>query len=237
MGHKKLKRFEAIKGFNNVFQYPEGMKGRWHEEFKNKNPLVLELACGKGEYTIGLAERYPDKNFMGVDLKGNRIWKGASYAIKNNLKNAFFLRTQIEMIDNYFAEDEVDEIWITFPDPQLRLSRAKKRLTHPAFLMKYEKFLKRGGRIHLKTDSPSLYGFTKEVISWCGLELIKDMPDVYSLPDIPEDVKIKTYYESLDIARSKKVFYLCWSIPEEWNRNAKAFTDYFKTKMSSIETE
>lgn len=237
MGHKKLKRFEEIKGFDNVFQYPEGMQGRWREIFNNAHPLVLELACGKGEYTIGLAERYPGKNFMGVDLKGNRIWKGASYALKNNLQNVCFLRTQIEVIDNYFAEDEVDEIWITFPDPQLRLSRSKKRLTHPVFLLKYEKFLKRDGILHLKTDSPGLYNFTKEVINWCGLNLIRDMPDVYSLPDIPEDVKIKTYYESLDISGSKKVFYLSWSIPEAWNRDTRTFTDYFKSKMSSIETK
>lgn len=237
MGHKKLKRFEEIKTFSNVFQYPEGMQGQWHKAFGNSNPITLELACGKGEYTIALAEKYADRNFMGVDLKGNRIWKGASYALKNNLKNVTFLRTQIEGIDTYFAPEEVDEIWITFPDPQLRLSRARKRLTHPSFLMKYENFLKRNGIIHLKTDSPVLYQFTKDVINWCGLNIIKDMPDVYSFDDIPDDLRIKTYYESLDISGSKKIFYLCWSLPQEWNRNPKDFTAFFKTKMASVETE
>ena len=236
MGHKKLKRFAEVETFPNVLQYPENMQGKWHSFFKNENPIVLELACGKGEYTIKLAEKYKNKNFIGVDLKGNRLWKGAKYALQNNLQNAAFLRTQIELIANYFGQDEVDEIWLTFPDPQLQLSRAKKRLTHPRFLAEYEKILKRDGLLHLKTDSPDLYGFTKEAIDWCGLDLVKDMPDVYAHSSVPDDLRIKTYYESLDIAGSNKVFYLCWKLPASWNRDAKAFTNYFKQKHTEDET-
>lgn len=235
MGHKKLKKFAEIATFPNVFQYPENMQGRWHEIFKNQNPIVLELACGKGEYTIKMAEKYPDKNFIGMDLKGNRIWKGAKYALNNGLSNVAFIRSQIEMIANYFSAEEADEIWLTFPDPQLQLSRAKKRLTHPRFLLEYEKILKPKGLLHLKTDSPDLYVFTKEVAAWCGLHLISDMPDAYSFPNIPEDLLIKTYYESLDISGSRKVFYLCWRLPAHWNRNCNVFTSYYKSKNAADE--
>lgn len=236
MGHKKLKRFREIDTFPNVFQYPGGMKGTWHEVFGNQNPITLELACGKGEYTIALAEKYPGKNFIGVDLKGNRLWKGATYALENDLTNAAFLRTQIRMIANYFDPAEVDEIWITFPDPQLRLSRVKKRLTHPVFLKEYEKILTPGAIFHLKTDSPDLYHFTKEVIDWCGLELFHDLPDVHAFDAIPEDLHIKTYYESLDIAGSNKIFYISWRLPQEWNRDDSAFTKHVKKKLSDAVT-
>lgn len=230
MAHKKLKRFAAIATYPNVFQYPENMQGQWHEMFGNKNPIVLELACGKGEYTIALAKKYPEKNFMGVDLKGNRIWKGATYALENDIKNALFLRTQIEKIGDYFAPSDVDEIWITFPDPQLQVSRAKKRLTHPRFLKEYEKILKPNGVIHLKTDSPDLYQFTKEVIEWCGLLLAADIADVYAQEEIQDDLRIKTYYESLDISGSSQVFYLSFSIPDNLDINTGAFEKYYKEK-------
>lgn len=236
MGNKKLKRFKEIGTFSNVFEYPEGMQGRWHEVFGNENPIVLELACGKGEYTVALAERYKNRNFIGVDLKGNRIWKGASYALENDLQNAAFLRTQIEMIANYFAPAEVDEIWITFPDPQLRLSRAKRRLTHPRFLLEYEKILKRGGLLHLKTDSTNLYNFTKEVIKWCGLESVADIADIYAQDDIHDDLRIKTYYEGLNIARTDKVYYLSWKIPAQWRRAPEEFTEHVKDKFANDET-
>lgn len=236
MGHKKLKRFAEIETFPNVFQYPENMQGKWKNVFDNPHPIVVELACGKGEYTIALAEKYSEKNFIGVDLKGNRIWKGAKYALEHHLLNVAFLRTQIEMIADYFSAGEVDEIWITFPDPQLRLSRAKKRLTHPRFLRAYEKILKSNGRIHLKTDSTNLYNFTREVINWCGLRLISDISDVHSRRDIHEDIKIKTYYEGLDIAGSNKVYYLCWQLPEEWNRDSAAFSKYVREKLAGDES-
>jgi len=214
MGHKKLIRFEAIKSFPNVLQYPEGMQGKWNAFFNNDNPVTLELACGKGEYTVALARLYPDRNFIGVDLKGNRIWSGAKKALDEGLKNVAFLRTQIESITGYFAEGEVSEIWITFPDPQLRMSKAKKRLTHPRFLRLYKKIMKEGSFIHLKTDSPDLYNFTSLVAELYELNIAESYSDVYAEPDIHQDLKIKTYYESLDIAGSNKVHYLKFSIPK-----------------------
>lgn len=214
MGHKKLIRFEAIKSFPNVLQYPQGMQEKWNAFFRNDNPVTLELACGKGEYTLALARQYPGRNFIGVDLKGNRIWSGAKKALDEGLKNVAFLRTQIESITDYFAEGEVSEIWITFPDPQLRMSKAKKRLTHPRFLRLYKKIMKEGGFIHLKTDSHDLYNFTSLVAELYELNIAESYSDVYAEPDIHEDLKIKTYYESLDIAGSNKVHYLKFSIPK-----------------------
>lgn len=211
MGHKKLIRFEAIKSFPNVLQYPEGMKGKWKDFFGNENPITLELACGKGEYTVSLARQYADRNFIGIDLKGNRIWAGAKKALDEGLKNAAFLRTQIERITDYFDKDEVSEIWITFPDPQLRLSRANKRLTHPRFLRLYEKVLRKDGFIHLKTDSPDLYNFTLLVADIYALNIVESYSDVYAQPEIHPDLKIKTYYESLDIAGVNKVHYVKFS--------------------------
>ena len=213
MGHKKLIRFEAIKSFPNVLQYPKDMQGKWNDFFKNENSITLELACGKGEYSVGLSAMFPDRNFIGVDLKGNRIWVGARKAIQNNQTNVAFVRTQIEKINEYFNPQEVDEIWITFPDPQLRKSKAKKRLTHPRFLRLYQQILKTNGLIHLKTDSPVLYQFTKKVIDMYGCILHTDFDDAYSEKDIPEELKIKTHYESLDIAQSNRIHYLCFSLP------------------------
>jgi tRNA (guanine-N7-)-methyltransferase len=215
MAQKKLKRFGEIKTFPNVLEYPENMAGNWNAFFKDNNPVILELACGKGEYTTGLAQLYPTKNFIGVDIKGNRIWAGAKFAIENNLTNVAFLRTQIHKIDTYFAINEVKEIWITFPDPQLRISKAKKRLIHPRFLRLYQKILQPGGKIHLKTDSPELYNFTKTVIELCKLLLITDIDDVHKDEKVSRELSIKTHYESLDIAESKKVFYVCFSLPEK----------------------
>jgi tRNA (guanine-N7-)-methyltransferase len=214
MGQKKLLRFEAIGNFANVLQYPEGMSGKWNDFFKNDNPIILELACGKGEYTVGLAALYPDRNFIGVDLKGNRIYAGALQGLKNNLHNAAFLRTHIDKIDGYFLPAEVSEIWITFPDPQLRTSRAKKRLTHPRYLRLYQNILKPGGFVHLKTDSPALYYFTKLVADLYGINILDSSGDVYARPDNPAEMNIKTHYEKLDIAASSKIYYLKLNLPE-----------------------
>jgi tRNA (guanine-N7-)-methyltransferase len=214
MAHKKLVRFEEIKQFPNVLQFPEGMAGKWKTFFKNDNPLTLELACGKGEYAVGLGEMYPERNFLGIDLKGNRIWVGAKKALQHQLTNVAFLRTQIDQVTDYFEKDEVSEIWITFPDPQLRLSKAKKRLTHPKFLRLYQQFLKKDGLIHLKTDSPVLYQFTKTVMGLYECKLHTDIDDVHAQPTISPELKIKTHYESLDIAGKNKVHYLCFSLPE-----------------------
>ncbi len=212
MAQKKLIRFAQLKTFANVLEYPEQMAGQWHSFFNNGGPIVLELACGRGEYTIGLAAMHPDANFIGVDVKGNRMYIGAKHALANQLKNAAFLRTQIEMLCNYFAPREVDEIWITFPDPQLRTSTAKRRLTHPRFLRLYSQILKPGGNIHLKTDSPALYAFTKKVIELYGLLLVEEMDDVYARPHNPA-LDIKTHYEGLDIAQSNKIHYLRFQLP------------------------
>lgn len=215
MAQKKLERFEAINSFSNVLQYPENMPGKWKEFFRNDNPVYLELACGKGEYAVQLAKMFPQKNFIGVDLKGNRIYVGAKKCLEQNILNAAFLRTQIDKINNYFEKGEAKEIWITFPDPQLRKSKAKKRLTHPAFLRLYQQILPANGLIHLKTDSPNLYAFTLMVIEMYGLTLHESIDNVYEQPKIKEELKIKTYYESLDIAQSKRVHYISFSLPEK----------------------
>ena len=207
MAQKKLLRFAQIKTFANVKEYPTKMQGQWRSFFKNENPVVLELACGRGEYTLGLSTMYPSQNFIGVDVKGNRMYIGAKYALEKQLNNAAFLRTQIEMLTDYFTTNEIDEIWITFPDPQLRTSTAKRRLTHPRFLRLYQKLLKPDGSIHLKTDSPQLYKFTKRVIELYGLSLVEYSEDVYSNTHKPE-LDIKTHYENLDIAQSKRIHYL-----------------------------
>ena len=213
MGHKKLIRFAAIKHFLNVLESPPDMKGKWKEFFKNNNPISLELACGKGEYTVGLARLFPQRNFIGVDIKGNRIYIGAKKCLDEGLANGAFLRTQIDTIIEYFAPGEVEEIWLTFPDPQLRKSKAKKRLTHPKFLRLYQQFLKPGASIHLKTDSPVLYHFTKMVIELFELILVKDIDNVYAQAAIDEALKIQTHYEGLDIAQSNRVFYLQFKLP------------------------
>jgi tRNA (guanine-N7-)-methyltransferase len=213
MAQKKLVRFEAIKTFPNVLQYPEGMAGKWNDFFHNNFPITLELACGKGEYAVGLARMYPARNFIGVDLKGNRIYVGAKNSLQENLMNVGFLRTQIGKINEYFSSGEVAEIWITFPDPQLRISKAKKRLTHPRFLRLFQNFLSPGGMIHLKTDSPVLYNFTKRVIDLYGLTVLEDYEDLYGEVELNKELQIKTHYEALDIARSSKVHYLRFSLP------------------------
>lgn len=191
------------------------MAGRWSEHFGREAPLVLELACGKGEYSLGLGSLYPQNNYLGIDQKGNRLWVGAKKARQQGLNNVAFLRIGIDRITEFFAPGEVSEIWITFPDPQLRVSKSKKRLTHPKFLRLYQQFLQRGGRIHLKTDSPNLYAFTKKVIDQYRLHLHEDIGDVYALPDVPEVLRIKTHYEALDIAGANRVHYLSFSLPEQ----------------------
>jgi len=177
--------------------------------------LTLELACGRGEYAVGLGRMFPEQQFIGIDLKGNRIWKGASIANKDGLKNVAFVRSQIELTSNYFAKNEVDEIWITFPDPQLRWSKAKKRLTHPKFLRLYQQFLKKEGIVHLKTDSPLLYHFTLKVIEMYGLDLIYKTDHLYAEQNIDPRCLIKTYYEGLDIAQSNKIHYIQFNIGKD----------------------
>jgi tRNA (guanine-N7-)-methyltransferase len=213
-----------------VLEYPENMQGKWNAFFKNNDPVILELACGKGEYTIGLAQLYPHKNFIGVDIKGNRLWAGAKTALDKELANVAFLRTQIDKINKYFTKDEIEEIWITFPDPYLRRSKARKRLTHPKFLRLYKQFLKTNGVIHLKTDSPDLYHFTKTVIALYDLKIVSDINDLYKSSTISEELKIKTHYESLDIAKSNTIFYLCFTLPGIINDNDEKLNAILKNE-------
>ncbi len=212
MSQKKLQRFAEIKTFPNVLEYPENIKGEWNRFFNNPNPITLELACGKGEYAVGLGRLHPNKNFIGLDIKGNRMWVGAKKALDRGLNNVAFLRTQIQKITDYFAPGEVAEIWITFPDPQLRISKANKRLTHPRFLRLYQCIMTETGTVNLKTDSPDLHRFTKTVIQLFNLDLLEDLDDVYGLQEVPEDLAIKTHYESLDIANSNCIHYLKFTL-------------------------
>lgn len=214
MGQKKLVRFNEIKTFDNVLEFPQEMQGKWHTFFKNDHPITLELACGKGEYAVGLGRMYPDRNFIGIDIKGNRIWRGAKTAIEEGLHNVAFIRSHIDKITEYFAPGEVSEIWITFPDPQLKGARMKKRLTYSRFLRLYQQIIKPGATINLKTDSPDLYQFTKAVIGLFELPVLADSDNVYAQAEISPDLKIKTHYEGLDIAGSNRIHYLKFRIDQ-----------------------
>ena len=214
MGKDKLRRFAEIDTFSNVFQLDAGkpFKGCWsRNHFKNDQPLVLELACGKGEYTVNLAQLFPKKNFVGIDYKGNRIWRGAKTALEDGVNNVAFLRIQIEMIFDYFGEGEVDEIWITFPDPQPQVSREKKRLTSPRFLEKYKTILKPGGAINLKTDNDDFYAYTVEKVAELGLITHIQTTNLYHSPYADEVLSIKTYYEKKYLAHNKNISYLKFS--------------------------
>jgi tRNA (guanine-N7-)-methyltransferase len=212
MGQKKLIRFEEIKTFSNVLVYPQHMQGKWQEHFGRSGGITLELACGKGDYTLELARRFPEENFIGVDIKGNRIWRGARTALDEGLGNVAFLRTSIDRLDSYFLPAEVKEIWITFPDPFLRASKAAKRHTHPRFLHLYQRVLQPGGLIHLKTDSPELYAFTREVIAENNCTLLKDIPDVHGT-DSGELLRIKTFYENMHLENGRTIRYLRFTLP------------------------
>lgn len=214
MGKDKLRRFAEIETFDNVVQLEAGQpfKGKWAQEFfKNNAPVVLELACGKGEYTVNLARIFPEKNFIGIDYKGNRIWRGAKTAIEDGVPNVGFLRIQIENLLDYFAPGEIDEIWITFPDPQPQLSREKKRLTSPRFLDKYKELLQPGGFVNLKTDNDDLHAYTAEKIQELGLNLAIKTEDLYHSAYADEVLSIKTYYEKKYLANSKNINYLKFS--------------------------
>ncbi len=202
-------REEAVAGYK--------LKGKWREQvFKNTNPIVLELGCGKGEYSVGLAKAFPEKNFIGVDIKGARFWFGAKEAYESNLTNAVFLRTQIELIDGFFEENEVDEIWITFPDPQIKYRRTKHRMTHPEFLERYKKILKKDGIMHLKTDSEFLHGYTIGLLQGQGLEILTAHHDIYGAPEYEPNTPllrdIQTHYEQLFSAKGKTITYIKFKI-------------------------
>ena len=221
MGKDKLRRFAENLTFKNMVQ-PEfdevfgrdfRLKGRWHEEFfGNDHPIVLELGCGRGEYTVALAARHPECNFIGIDIKGARMWRGAKTATEAGMTNVGFLRTRIEFINSLFAEGEVDEIWITFPDPQLKKQRVNKRLTSPIFLGYYARLLKPDGVIHLKTDSQHLHAYTKAVIDRNGLPLLAAGNDIYGTGMADTDLSIRTAYESKFLKQGLPITYLRFSL-------------------------
>lgn len=229
MGKNKLQRFADNKTFSNVFEPSYEivntntfeLKGKWHKEyFKNDHPIVLELGCGRGEYAVGLAQLYPQKNFMGIDIKGARLWHGANYALKNNIQNIAFVRTRIDFIESIFNPNEVNEIWITFPDPQPSTAKEFKRLTSSRFLNRYKNVLAPDGIIHLKTDNAGLYKYTLEVIKHHSLPLHFYTDNLYELKDndnihIKEARAFKTYYEELFTGKGHVIQYIRFGLKKE----------------------
>ncbi len=212
MGHKKLVKFEALETFKNVLQFPKDIKGKWSEFFGNSYPITLELACGKGEYSVGLGREHKDRNFIGIDIKGNRIYTGAKTALKEGLTNVGFLRTQIARIDEYFGANEIGEIWIIFPDPFLK--KESNRLTHPRFLYLYQKVMVPGGVVNLKTDSPELYESTKEFIAEAGCTVVTDIADIYGKGAATGPLAIKTFYEHMHLADGRTIYYISFRLPD-----------------------
>lgn len=217
MGSKnKLRRFRENETFDNVIQPTReeivtgfSKKGKWHEEFGNNNPICLELGCGKGEYTVALARKNPKVNYIGIDIKGARFWRGAKTAVEEGLKNVLFIRTQIELVDQVFAADEVSEIWITFPDPQIKYQRTKHRMTNPMFLARYKSILKEGGYIHLKTDSDFMFGYTLGLLEGLGEHIEYAHHDIYTNTEAPIDVvSTQTFYEQQYLDKQKSITYL-----------------------------
>lgn len=209
MPRKKLKRFAELSAFDNVFQEPPDCKSRWSQEaFGNNNPITLELACGKGEYTLALAQRFPDGNFIGIDRKGERIWKGARMALEQNLKNVIFLRTDVENISDMFGENEISEIWITFPDPYPKQGKALKRLTSPRLLKIYRQILELNGVIHLKTDDDDLFDYTLRILKAEDCILHKVTRDLYEKPISDQLLALKTTYEKRHMEAGRTIKYL-----------------------------
>ncbi len=221
MGKDKLRKFRenltfgcfVQPDFDEVFRCDHPLKGHWHSDFfHNDNPIVLELGCGKGEYTVALAERDPSRNYIGVDIKGARMWRGAKSATERGMRNVGFLRTRIEFITSLFAAGEVAEIWITFPDPQLKTRRARKRLTSPMFLERYAEILAADGVINLKTDSQHLYAYTSEVISRFGLPCEVSNGDIYGSGFADEVLSVKTAYETQFLKMGLPITYTRFSL-------------------------
>ncbi len=223
MGKDKLRKWKENKTFDHVFEpdlqsavkgEDQSMKGKWAEIFKNDNPITLELGCGKGEYTVGLARKYPNRNFVGVDIKGHRFWRGAKTAQEESLPNVAFLRTRLEFIERYFEKDEVSELWITFSDPQPKDEKGTKRITSPIYIERYKNILKPGSLINVKSDSVLLYELSKEGYLEKGYNILLDSQDVYGElvnrveEDLSEALNIKTYYEKRWLSEGKKIHFL-----------------------------
>ena len=222
MGKDKLKRFAEVEKFKNViqpdlnnFSNDHELKGKWSIKFNNSNPIILELGCGRGEYTVGLARKFPKINFIGIDIKGSRLWRGAKTCVEENINNVFFLRTKVDFIEQFFNTDEVNEIWLTFSDPQPK--KPRKRLTSPLFIDRYKELLKKNGVIHLKTDSDLLYEYTLEEIERNNYSIINHFNDVHgqlndkSDPELYEILNIETYYESIWLKEGKKIKYVSFT--------------------------
>lgn len=225
MGKNKLAKFANMEEYPHVFQYPFSvlqekgfeMKGKWSEKFfKNDNPIILELGCGKGEYTVGLAKLYPDSNFIGVDIKGARMWSGAKQSLEENLSNVAFLRTHIELLGNFFEKGEISEIWITFPDPQM--NKVNRRMTSTRFMKLYGQFLKSNGTIHLKSDSNFMFTYTSEIVKLNNLKVLFETDDLYHSELVDDVLTIKTFYEQQWIARGLNIKYVKfeYSPKNEW---------------------
>ena len=219
MGRNKLQKFEKLKHMKHVIQpcredvlvdaFP--LKGRWSSKFENNNPIVLELGCGKGEYCVNLAKMYPNYNYIGLDIKGSRIYTGAALAQADNLKNVCFIRSQIEYLEFLFDSDEIHEIWLTFPDPQIKFNRRKKRLLHPRFLKKYQGILKHEGIVNLKTDSMFLHGYTLGLLEKGPYKIISSIHDIYNTFYNDNRLDIKTYYENMFLNNNQPISYLAFS--------------------------
>lgn len=250
MGKNKLAKFADMASYPHVFEYPYSavdnvpfdMKGNWHKQFfKNENPIVLELGCGRGEYTVGLGSLFPDKNFIGVDIKGARMWTGATEALQADMKNVAFLRTNIEIIDRFFAPGEVSEIWLTFSDPQMK--KATKRLTSTYFMERYRKFLTDNGIIHLKTDSNFMFTYTRYMIEKNRLPVEVMTEDLYHSGMADEILSIKTYYEQQWLERGLNIKYVKFHLPQEGalqepevEIELDEYRSYNRSKRSGLQT-
>ncbi len=241
MGKDKLRRFAEFKTFANTFDFPYELKGKWcREVFKNEYPIVLELGCGKGEYTVALGRKFTQKNFIGIDIKSNRMWKGAGIAASEGLTNVAFMRIVIDKIGDFFDKEEVSEIWITFPDPFPRGRHAKHRLTHPRFLKMYKNILARNGAVHLKTDDDDLFGFTTQLLPDIGISPLVTDWNEHENPDAQPHLKsIMTYYEQLFMARGRTIKYTRFTLEDydeqkavEWE---KAYRDALKKQGQAIQ--
>ncbi|MDX9904501.1 MAG: tRNA (guanosine(46)-N7)-methyltransferase TrmB [Bacteroidales bacterium] len=224
MGKNKLARWAEMKGFDHViepsfeeaFRKDHDLKGKWHSEwFGNSNPIILELGCGKGEYTVSMASRWPEKNFIGIDIKGARMWRGARESHRMKLPNAAFLRTRIEFTGSFFAPGEIDEIWLTFPDPQPKRKREKKRLSGPVFLNLYRQYLRDGGLVHLKTDNRELFDYTLSVTETNGLERVTAVTDLYREKPGDPLLTIRTHYEEIFLKQGLPITYLTFRLPHD----------------------
>ena len=250
MGKNKLQKFADMAAYPHVFEYPYSvaenvpfeMKGKWHEKFfKNSNPIVLELGCGRGEYTVGLGRMFPDKNFIAVDIKGARMWSGATESISEGLTNVAFLRTNIEIIERFFAEGEVSEIWLTFSDPQMK--KATKRLTSTYFMNRYRQFLKPDGIIHVKTDSNFMFTYTRYMIEENKLPVLFITEDLYHSNLVDDILGIKTYYEQQWLDRGLSIKYIKFALPQDGvlkepdvEIELDSYRSYNRSKRSSLQT-